>query len=64
MMCYEVCETVFQIRDFHTRITAVNKHGEDAYPRLSGVTKIQTSNERIRPVTNFRSVLHDSKQVA
>ena len=64
MMCYEVCETVFQIRDFHTRIRAVNKHGEDAYLRLSGVTKIQTGNERTRPVTNFRSVLHHPKQVA
>lgn len=64
MMCYEVCETVFQIRDFHTRITAVNKHGEDAYLRLSGVTKIQMGNERTIPVTNFRSVLHHPKQVA
>ena len=39
MMCYEVRETVFQIRVFHTRITAVNKYGEDVYLRLSGVTK-------------------------
>lgn len=64
MMCYEVCETVFQIRDLHTRITAVNKHGEDVYLRLSGVTKIQTGNERTRPTKNFRSILHDPKQVA
>lgn len=48
MMCYEVCETVFQIRDFHTRIAAVNKHGEDAYLRLSGVTKIQTGSEEFQ----------------
>lgn len=58
MMCYEVCETVFQIRDFHTRIAAVNKHGEDAYLRLSGLTKYR------RAAKNFRSVLHDPKQVA
>lgn len=64
MMCYEVRETVFQIRVFHTRITAVNKHGEDVYLRLSGVTKIQTGNERTRPAKNFRSILHDPKQVA
>lgn len=37
-MCYEVCETVFQIRDLPQE-SLLSTNTEDAYLRLSGLTK-------------------------
>lgn len=58
MMCYEVCETVFQIRISTQESLLSTNTGEDAYPKAKWTNQIQ------RAAKNFRSVLHDPKQVA